>query len=324
MDPEPLQPTSSKPVAHHVAEVRDMSTHPEVCCGRKRKNWRGFRNLFVFALLLVLVGLGFYAWLMCSWFDTGHANSEVTGLIALSGAEVRALEISSDEIVSKKVDENILDRDHATYSEVVQRFRKAKVDYWKNAPDIDRFGQDGASLKYWCLAPGENGRPVILEISMARGAKMTVRRLSESSGLERVPANEFTRIAEKNPYLVMRGERAYFAFKGKGRLPAVTLAPQKGKALIPSQVEFGDLYTVFTDMKIPSPDFHYDVFFEVKGGSPILKVATVRFGEAVPYGKFFLKVADHYGLSENEEMAIDAVLKLGRVKVVSADAQSKR
>ena len=281
--------------------------------------------------LLVIAGLLFYAW-QSGLFDGGLnpelndelATAEVAGSLALSAPDAESPEeVPQKEVDFKDAGKDVHDRNVDAYSEVVRQFSKAKVDYWKNAPDIDRPGKSGMPLKFWCLTADENEVAVVLELSMSADAKMKVRRLSASSGLVESSLDEFKRLTAKNPYFVMREGWAYFSTKGKGWLPATVPAPQKDKALNPGQVEFGGIYATFMEMKMQPPEFAYDVMFEVKGG-PVLKIATVRFGEEVAYGQFFSKVADHYGLSESEAMAIDAVLKMGKARIVSASAQAAK
>ena len=297
---------------------------------RRRALAATIRNFVSVLLLLLLAGAGFYAWksgMLDGWLGPGKTEP-----VDMEGAErpasafsgTNAKEVPTPAVVVPKEDKGVRDRNIDVYSEVVRQFRCAKVDYWKNVSDVDRPGKSASPLKFWCLTANKDTGSVILELSMSKGEKMKVRRLSASNGLVDSSETEFARLTAKEPYLVMREGRAYFAFKGKGRLPAEVPAPQKDKALNPGQVEFGDLYARFTDMKMNPPEFFYDVLFEVKGGSPVLKIATVRFGEDVPYRLFFSKVAEHYGLSESEAMAIDAILKLGKARVVSTDAQPKR
>lgn len=300
---------------------------------RRRAFVARLKNIVVIVFLLTLVGGGFYAWqsgMLDGWLNAGMDARTPTPKIDaplapfLTEGDLKTPEVSSPEVISPKdEDREARDRNLDAYSEVVRQFRKAKVDYWKNAPDIDRPGKSGTPLKFWCLAVDENEVPVVLELSMSVDAKMKVRRLSASSGMVGSSVDEFTRLTTKNPYLVMREDRAYFSAKGKGRLPAEVPIPQKEKALNPGKIEFGALYKVLMEMGISSPKLMYDVMLNVKGG-PVLKIATVRFGEEVTYGLFFSKVADHYGLSENEAIAIDAILKMGKARIVSADVQSKR
>ena len=285
----------------------------------------GIKTIIELILLLVLAGVIFYAW----WrgiFDGGLntrlddelARLEEAGLPVPTESENKVSEVSPNEVSASG------EEDGDDYFKVVRQFRKAEVDYWKNALNVDRVGKNAGSIKYWCLVVDEGNLPVILELSIAKGTKMNVRRLSASNGLVDSSVAEFERFTAKSPYLVMREGRAYFASKGKERLPVTVSAPQKGGALNPAQLEFGGLYAIFTELKMPPPRFAYDVLFEVKGGDPVLKVATVRFGEDVSYDQFFSKVAEHYDLSESEAMAIDAVLKMGKARIVPAEAQAKR
>ena len=292
----------------------------------------GVKTLLEFILLIVLVGVGAYVWQrvvpngwMASEKDAESAKIEMTGLMTSSVTEGKTLGVVPPNMVpSTRESEDVRNRNLDAYSEIVRQFRKAEVDYWKNALNVVRVGKNAGSIKYWCLAADEGSLPVIFELSIAKGTKMNVRRLSASNGLVDSSVAEFERFTAKSPYLVMREGRAYFASKGKERLPVTVSAPQKGGALNPAQLEFGGLYAIFTELKMPPPRFAYDVLFEVKGGDPVLKVATVRFGEDVSYDQFFSKVAEHYDLSESEAMVIDAVLKMGKARIVPAEAQAKR
>ena len=300
---------------------------------RRRAFAARLKNFFAIVFLLALSGGGFYAWrsgMLDQWLNAGMGvrtqapKTDAPVASFLIEGEIKKTEVSSPEVISPKdVGREARNRNLDAYSEVVRQFRKAKVDYWKNAPDIDRPGKSGTPLKFWCLVADENEVSVVLELLMSVDAKMKVRRLSASSGLLESSVDEFTRLTTKSPYFVMREDRAYFSTKGKGRLPAEILVPHKGKTLNPGKIEFGTLYKILMEMEIPLPKFRYDVMLNVKGG-PVFKIATVQFGEEVTYGQFFSKAAEHYGLSENEAMAIDAMLKVGKARIVPADVQSKR
>ena len=82
------------------------------------------------------------------------------------------------------------------------------------------------------------------------------------------------------------------------------------------ELEFGTLYGIVQKLHLQKPPFVYDVYFEVKGG-PTLKVASVRFGEKVHRADFVKTIESQYGLDSTDAIAVDAVLRLGRVKIAS-------
>lgn len=290
--PKPQLPVSeSANQLQREAASRVTQRYEEQCRKEKRREVRArIRSWLSILFLLGLCGGGYYAWRSGSlkeWKSWAKAMVE-----RLSGT----------------------DRAEDPLSALERKFREAKVDYWQNAPASDRPKKEGAPLTFWCLAVGEGDAPVFLELKMAADAKIQVRQLSVEAGLVTASQADFTKLVAKNPYLVMREGRAYFATKGKSPLPASCEVPNAKTPLDPARLEFGGLYAVFKKMSMPPPPFRYDVFFETKGKPPQL-IATVGFGETVPRTAFIPKVAALYNLQATHAREIENVLGLGRVKV---------
>ena len=147
---------------------------------------------------------------------------------------------------------------------------------------------------------------------------MSVRRIVNDDEMVDSSKEEFARLTEKTPYLVMRENRAYFAMKGRGRLPVSIPAPKMNDAIDPAQLELGGLYEVFRKLKMPYPPFTYEVQFKIKGDGPLLKIATVRFGEKLTRDDFTRKIESHFGFDSTDALAVDAILMTGQVKVLAS------
>ncbi len=324
-----LRPTQSGSASAETSqpqqEVVDRVTRRHEDASHRKWQSRLFtvlQSIVYTGFLLVIMAGVFYAWQGGLLDDLiGGESSECPSAV---GEGVKRIEMHEDlrggdmANVNQVAEEKRVDlKGHKpdTYAEVEKLFRIAKVDYWKNALDEDKPIKGEGPFAFWCIAVGENEEPVFLELSIQFGAKMKVRRLSASAGMVNATEEEFAKWTARNPYLVMREGRAYFAAK-KDRMPMVCPAPAQGESLNPSELEFGALYVIFQKMHMQAPPFVYDVFFEVKGDST-LRIATVRFGEKVSREAFVKKIESQYGLDSTDAMAVDAVLKVGRVKISS-------
>ncbi len=326
MEFRPPKPApASEETTQFLQESVDRVTRRHEDASRRKWQSRLFtvlQSIVYTGFLLVIIAGFFYAWQGGLLDDLiGGESSECPSAV---GEGVKRVEMHEDlrggnmanakEVAEEgRVDTNARKPD--TYAEVKRLFRTAKVDYWKNAQDEDKPIKGEAPLAFWCIVVGENEEPVLLELSIQFGAKMKVRRLSASAGMVNATEEEFAKWTARNPYLVMREGRAYFAAK-KDRMPMVWPTPAQGESLNPSELEFGALYAIFQKMHMQAPPFVYDVFFEVKGDST-LRIATVRFGEKVSREAFVKKIESQYGLDSTDAMAVDAVLKVGRVKISS-------
>lgn len=291
--PKPQLPVSeSANQLQREAASRVTQRYEEQCRKEKRREMRArIRSWLSILFLLGLCGGGYYVWWSGSLKDWEQWAKSITG--PLLGAD---------------------DRTEDPLTALERKFREAKVDYWQNAPAKDRPEKGGPPLTFWCLAVDENNSPVFLELKMAADANIQVQRLSADAGLVKASHADFTKLIAKNPYLVMREGRAYFAAKGKSSLPALCAIPNAKTPLDPARLEFGGLYAVFKKMSMPPPPFRYDVFFETEDKSPLL-IATVGFGETVPRTAFIPKVAALYGLKTTRTREVESVMGLGRVKV---------
>ena len=323
--PPRLTSSASAGTSQLQQEVADSVTrrHEDV----SRRKWQGrlfaiLQSIVYTGFLLVITVGGFYAW-QCGLFDdlmdgrlyecSSAVGERVEGAGMREDLRGGDMADAKQGAEAKRVD--IKERKSDAYAEVVKLFRTANIDYWKNARDEDKPIKGKGPLAFWCIAAGENEEPVFLELSIQVGAKMKVRRLSANVGMVDATEAEFAKLTDSNPYLVMREGRAYFATK-KSRMPMSCPAPAQGESLNPSELEFGALYAIFPKMQMQAPPFVYDVFFEVKGDST-LKIASVRFGEKVYREAFVKKIESQYGLDSTDAMAVDAVLKVGRVKISS-------
>ena len=322
--PPKIAPASEE-TTQFLQESVDRVTRRHEDASRRKWQSRLFtvlQSIVYTGFLLVIIAGVFYAWQGGLLDDLmGGESSECPSAV---GEGVKRAEMHEDLCVGDmanakevaeegRVDTNAREPD--TYAEVKRLFRTAKIDYWKNAIDEDKPIKGEAPLAFWCIVVGEDEEPVFLELNVQFGAKMKVRRLSASEGMVDATEKEFAKWTAHNPYLVMREGRAYFAAK-KDRMPMICSAPGQGESLNPSELEFGALYAIFPKMEMQTPPFVYDVFFEFKG-DPTFKVATVRFGEKVHREAFVEKIESQYGLDSTDAMAVDAVLKVGRVKILS-------
>ena len=280
------------------------------------------KNYVSLLILLVMAGGGFYAWKI-GYFDQWLGSSAQINVapsscvqptssksMSIDRGEAKVIELPKAPEVQRDCGKQL---DY--YTEVVHSFRDVVIDYWKNAPDSDRPHKAGKPLTYRCLLADEQCKPLILELYTDPVAKMKAKRVSASVGLVDFPLKDFNSLIKKSPYLISIGRRAYVA-ESNGQSGQRSFSLPASGEVNPSKMMFGSLYDIMYDMKVSKPSFKYSVKFESKGDSNLIDVATVGFGENVHRKTFETKIADRYGLDvTSDAMAIDAVIRMGRVKI---------
>lgn len=277
------------------------------------------KNYLAILFLLGVAGGGFYAW------KSGILEQWVSGCVpAAPSPEAELVESRQSTQVPPQTGngkgtnnrpngDKMQAIDH--YAKAIKAFSTVSIDYWKNAPESDRPAKAGNPMDYYCLIPDKRGKPLVLILHTAPGAKMSVERVSANAGIADFPVDEFNRLSKTSPYLIAREDRAYFAASRSFSKPDKFPLPADGK-VNPSKIFFGALYGVMTDLKVAKPGFKYVVRFEGKGDSEPIDVAFVGFGESVSRKAFEEKISQKFGLDvSSDSMAIDAILRLGQVQI---------
>ncbi len=279
-----------------------------------------FKNYLAILFLLGVAGGGFYAWksgILEQWVS-GCGPTEISPETEPVKSRQSTPPVSPQAENGKGTGnrpngDKMQAIDH--YAKAVKAFSTVSIDYWKNAPESDRPAKAGNPMDYYCLIPDKRGNPLVLILHTAPGAKMSVERVSANAGIADFPVDEFNRLSKMSPYLIAREDRAYFAASRSFSKPDKFPLPADGK-VNPSKIFFGALYGVMADMKVAKPGFKYAVRFEGKGGTEPIDVAVVGFGESVSRKAFEEKISQKFGLDiSSDSMAIDAILRMGRVQI---------
>ncbi|MCQ2390014.1 MAG: hypothetical protein MJ240_01210 [Kiritimatiellae bacterium] len=206
------------------------------------------------------------------------------------------------------------------YEQILRQFSTATLDYWKNAPKDERPGKAKTPMTFHCLVPmSADGREtMLLELFCEPGKPMAVKRLSADADPVEMALDEFNKLIAQTPYLVMRGERAYFCSQKKG---ASELAvPITGEQFSPSKEMFGDLYEAMSRLRFKRPTLSWQVSFLPKDEETPVEICTAAYGEWVSRGRFFDKIkkimSDQAGAREQRKAVAAAARKLGRKRTV--------
>jgi len=177
----------------------------------------------------------------------------------------------------------------AYFEAVLAPFKKAKVDYWKNAPKEDRPEKATSDKHYVALVPAEEGF-ILLNMDKKPGATMSFREVSRDGGAgNEISPAEFKELTAATPFFVLCGKRVYFcSAKKKGQTYAV---PKKGDQFDPGREEFGGLADLTKDHGMDVVNMKYRVGFtpNEEFARPI-PIAEVKFGESLSREDFFEKV----------------------------------
>lgn len=318
-DKQGVQSGSSNELQREVADRVTRRWEEARRKERRAARMAAIRNWFVIFVLCGILGGGFYAWktgIIEQWLngsDPGAVPS--TDRIAVQRPHSEAPTQDAEQLPKAAVD-TMADVDPSKlYAEAVRSFTDVAFGRWKNAPASVRPDKSKVPLTFRCLIPDEQGKPLVLELRTAPGAKMGIRRFSPRLGVVDFKLERFNRLVKKSPYLIVRDGCAYFAKSGADYLAGPFPFPA-GDEINPSRMDLGALYGVMETLKTAKPKFRYAVKFEVKGESAPIDVATVGFGESVPRKNFMEKLAAKYGLDvKSEAMALDALLRTGRVRI---------
>ncbi len=277
----------------------------------------------MFLLFLVLLGAamggGYYAWrkgflgeplARFGIFHEPKVDIPASSAIDVSAAEnavspVREVASAAVEKIAENID---------AYNEAVGKFAGVSIAYWKDALPGDRPKKGDPDMDYAALVPDAQGGFNVLKIRLSGDNSMKIRRITQTREVD-VPRAEFNKMIEATPFLVMRAGRAYYCSAGKPVRRTGFSVPKKGEDFNPSRLEFGPLYDLVPKSKIAKPAFKYDVFLDHKQFRKKLPVATVGFGEAVPYERF--AAAARAAVDDDTVVAV----LLGNCKVVYSLAQ---
>ena len=325
LKPPGKQGRSAKSANDLQREVADRVTQRWEEKHRKEVQAARMASIKNYMMLLILLGMvagGFYGWKI-GCFDQWFGSPAHIHVVPPSCAESTFDKpISTDKDKAKVIDlpkASDVQRDCGKqldyYTEVVRSFKDVVIDYWKNAPDSDRPRKAGKPLTYRCLLADEQDKPLILELYTDPIAKMKVKQVTASVGVIDYSLKDFNSLIKKSPYLISIEGRAYVA-ESNGQSGQRSFPLPTTGVVNPSKMIFGSLYDIMYNMGVSKPNFKYSVKFESKGDANLIDVAAVGFGESVHRKTFEAKIADRYGLNvTSDAMAIDAVIRMGRVKI---------
>ena len=95
------------------------------------------------------------------------------------------------------------------YERIEEVFRISPIADWRTAPENLRPGKAATNTIYYAMLPADEGR-MLLELTVAPGGSMSVRRLSAIADPVSLEPDAFQRFAEKTPYLIQAGGNVYF------------------------------------------------------------------------------------------------------------------
>ena len=271
-------------------------------------------NIFFLFLFLVVVGGGFYAW-RTGMLDAalpalglgGDGKNDESG--ERTGTEMANVPADSQKIVQtvERIEERI-----DAFNETVARFAEATIADWKEeASAKDKPTAKGPPLEYTALVPDTKGGCIFLELSLACDKSKSIkpvkiRKITRTHGPVEISSEEFNKMIDKTPFLVLRDGRSYYCSAKPARKSGLPV-PAEGKAFNPSQQEFGALYDQVFAAKLARPTIKYDVFLNHKQFKEKLPVATVAFGEEVPRARF--EAAARSAIDSDE--AVAAMMEFG-------------
>jgi len=95
------------------------------------------------------------------------------------------------------------------YERIEEAFRIAPIADWRTAPEDLRPGKATTNTIYYAMLPADEGR-MLLELTVAPGGAMSVRRLSAIADPVGLAPDAFQRFTAKTPYLIQAGGNIYF------------------------------------------------------------------------------------------------------------------
>ena len=95
------------------------------------------------------------------------------------------------------------------YERIEEVFRISPIADWRTAPEDLRPGKAATNTIYYAMLPADEGR-MLLELTVAPGGSMSVRRLSAIADPVNLEPDAFQRFAAKTPYLIQAGGNVYF------------------------------------------------------------------------------------------------------------------
>ena len=95
------------------------------------------------------------------------------------------------------------------YERIEEVFRISPIADWRAAPEDLRPGKAATNTIYYAMLPADEGR-MLLELTVAPGGSMSVRRLSAIAEPVALEPDAFQRLTAKTPYLIQAGGNVYF------------------------------------------------------------------------------------------------------------------
>ena len=95
------------------------------------------------------------------------------------------------------------------YERIEEVFRISPIADWRTVPEDLRPGKAATNTIYYAMLPADDGR-MLLELTVAPGGSMSVRRLSAIADPVSLESDAFQRLTAKTPYLIQAGGNVYY------------------------------------------------------------------------------------------------------------------
>ena len=124
------------------------------------------------------------------------------------------------------------------YERIEEVFRISPIADWRTVPEDLRPGKAATNTIYYAMMPAEEGR-MLLELTVAPGGSMSVRRLSAITDPVSLEPDAFQRFTAKTPYLIQAGGNIYFCSGKKSSVDKETFRSRLFSPVAPPEQKKG-------------------------------------------------------------------------------------
>lgn len=241
-----------------------------------------FSNFISIVILAVLAVIGFKVYK--SW-KGGSTLTEVIDRVKTPEVQPAPRQDEPKEVDQSKTEKEQMvqemDPNKVALSAVQAKFSGRPVSYWGKLPKNERPGMVNGI--FHLFVPRRNGGGNYYELQSATSNAVTLTQLTGSAFSPKSGYEDYVKLMTANGGFLLKDGIAYL-ITPSGSKKTYQTPSRKGDVFDPAKAVFGEAYGAAKGMD--TSNLCFDVYFSLDEKDEAQKIATVKFGQTIPYEEF--------------------------------------